>query len=195
LGYRVWRSSAGGEFSVLEDSTESWAGAFVDETAVDGVHYGYKVAALNAVGTGPVSGVVEVAAGEPLALTAAFEGVSRNGDGALVLRLVFSEPLRGGFSYRSLRDHGFDVEGGSVAKAKRVDRRGDDKNKTWDITITPTSSDVTVVVAAQGQCDSAHALCASGDRPLTGTPTLTIANATSTQPVYTITNTVLAAAN
>ena len=62
-GYRVWRGSGGGALSVLEDSTESWAGAFVDATAVDGVRYRYEVAALNAVGTGPVSGVVEVAAG------------------------------------------------------------------------------------------------------------------------------------
>ena len=190
-GYRVWRGSGGGALSVLVDSTESWAGAFVDATAVDGVRYRYEVAALNAVGTGPVSGVVEVAAGEPLALTAAFESASRNADGTVVLRLVFSEPLRGGFSYRSLRDHGLDVAGAAVKRAKRVEGRND----VWDVTIAPSAADVSVALRVQDGCEGAHALCAGGDRALANTPTVDIANATSAQPVYTINNPAPAAQN
>ena len=104
---------------------------------------------------------------------------------------MFSEPLRRGFSYRSLRDHGLDVSGAAVRRAKRVDGRND----LWDVTVASTAVDVTVTAAAQDGCDGPHALCADGDRALANTPRVDIASATSAQPAFTITNPTLAAYN
>ena len=110
---------------------------------------------------------------DPEALTAAFESVPEtfSGTPAFTLRLRFSESLRAGLSYKTLRDHAFTVTAGRVSKAKRVDGRND----LWDITVEPDGTgDVTVSLPATTDCAPAQALCASGNRPLTNSPSITI---------------------
>ena len=110
---------------------------------------------------------------EPEAFTAAFESVPETFSvtTAFTLRLRFSESLRAGLSYRTLRDDAFTVTAGRVSRAKRVDGRND----LWDITVEPDGTgDVTVVLPATTDCAPAQALCASGNRPLTNILTVTI---------------------
>ena len=99
-------------------------------------------------------------------LTASFESVptSHTGSDNFKFRVAFSEELETSFSYKTLRDHVFTVEGGTVAGARRL---VSGSNIRWEVTVEPDSSgDVTITLPATTDCDAQGAICADGDEKL-----------------------------
>ena len=96
-------------------------------------------------------------------LTGRFTSVPDGHAGAgseVVLRLAFSEPVR--LSYVTLRDEAFEVTGGSVRGARRVDGRND----LWDIVLVADSdADLTVALPATSDCAASGAVCTGGGKP------------------------------
>ena len=107
----------------------------------------------------------------PAVLTASFVEAPHEHDGSspFKLRIAFSEGISIGF--RTFRDASFTVSGGSVTKAKRVDRRKD----LWEVTVKPGSlSDVTVTLAGGRACGTAGAVCTGDGRALSATISTTV---------------------
>ena len=99
-------------------------------------------------------------------LTASFESVptSHNGSDNFKFRISFSEELETNFSYKTLRDHAFTVEGGRVVGARRL---VSGSNLRWEVSVNPDSNgDVTIVLPATTDCDAQGAICADGDKKL-----------------------------
>ena len=100
-------------------------------------------------------------------MTASFESVptSHNGSGNFKFRIAFSEELKTGFSYKTLRDdHVFTVAGGEVVGARRL---VSGSNIRWEISVSPDSTgDVTITLPATTDCDAQGAICADGDKKL-----------------------------
>ena len=99
-------------------------------------------------------------------LTASFESVptAHNGSDSFRIRIAFSEAPKSGFSYTTMRDHAFTVEGGSVTGARRL---VSGKNLRWEIVVSPGSNgDVTITLPATTDCDAQGAICADGDKKL-----------------------------
>ncbi len=116
------------------------------------------------------------AATEPVAaptpLTATFSGAPESHDGSepFAFELRFSENVR--LSYKDLRDHGFQVTGGEVTRAKRLEKPS---NVRWDIHVLPHGdSDVTVTLPPTTDCDDPGAVCTAAGQRLTGSVTLTV---------------------
>ena len=102
----------------------------------------------------------------PPPLTASFESVptSHNGSDSFRIRIAFSEAPKSGFSYTTMRDHAFTVEGGTVTGARRL---VSGSNIRWEVTVEPDSSgDVTITLPATTDCDAQGAICADGDEKL-----------------------------
>ena len=99
-------------------------------------------------------------------LTARFARAPAEHDGKTAFKLLvaFSEGISIGF--RTFRDQSLSVSGGSVKKAKRVDRRRD----LWEVTVKPGSfGDVTVTLAGGRACGIAGAVCTGDGRALSAT--------------------------
>ena len=99
-------------------------------------------------------------------LTASFESVpmSHNGSDNFKFRIAFSEELETSFSYKTLRDHVFTVEGGTVVGARRL---VSGSNIGWEITVDPDSNgDVKITLPVATDCDAQGAICAGGDKKL-----------------------------
>ncbi len=99
-------------------------------------------------------------------LTASFESVptSHNGSDNFKFRISFSEELETNFSYKTLRDHAFTVEGGTMDGARRL---VSGSNIRWEISFNPDSNgDVTIVLPATTDCNAQGAICADGDKKL-----------------------------
>ena len=95
--------------------------------------------------------------------------MSMTGRAAFKLRIAFSEGISIGF--RTFRDQSLSVSGGSVKKAKRVDRRKD----LWEVTVKPGSlGDVTVTLAGGRACGTAGAVCTGDGRALSATISTTV---------------------
>ena len=119
--------------------------------------------------TATVAGPVDEDA--PAVLTASFVEAPHEHDGetAFKLRIAFSEGISIGF--RTFRDQSLSVSGGSVTKAKRVDRRKD----LWEVTVKPGSlGDVTVTLAGGRACGTAGAVCTGDGRALSATISTTV---------------------
>ena len=103
----------------------------------------------------------------PTALTAEFLDVppSHDGQTAFTFELRFSEEFS--LSYRTLRDDAFVVAGGSVQRARRLERDSDTPNIRWEITVSPNGSgEVTVLLPATTDCDAEGAICTKDGRVL-----------------------------
>ena len=104
-------------------------------------------------------------------LTASFVQAPYEHDGktAFKFRIAFSEGISIGF--RTFRDQSLSVSGGSVTKAKRVDRRKD----LWEVTVKPGSlGDVTVTLEGGRACGTAGAVCTGDGRALSATISTTV---------------------
>ncbi len=124
---------------------------------------------LTNTATATVAGPVDEDA--PAVLTASFVEAPHEHDGetAFKLRIAFSEGISIGF--RTFRDQSLSVSGGSVTKAKRVDRRRD----LWEVTVKPGSlGDVTVTLAGGRACGTAGAVCTGDGRALSATISTTV---------------------
>ena len=118
--------------------------------------------------------IIDDEAPSPEPLTAQFIGMPKRHDGAaaFTFELRFSEELA--LSYRTLRDAAFDVTGGTVRGARRLQRPS---NLRWEITVKPASdADVRVVLPETTDCDAAGAICTRGEnrRRLTNSPSATV---------------------
>ena len=85
-------------------------------------------------------------------LTARFEDVPTTHDGEtpFSFHLALSEPIRNG--YAAVRDQAFEVIGGTVTRARRVDGQSD----RWEIRITPEGdTEVAITLAADRACGDA----------------------------------------
>ena len=124
---------------------------------------------LTNTATATVAGPVDEDA--PAVLTASFVEAPHEHDGetAFKLRIAFSEGISIGF--RTFRDQSLSVSGGSVTKAKRVDRRKD----LWEVTVEPGSlGDVTVTLEGGRACGAAGAVCTGDGRALSATISTTV---------------------
>ena len=120
----------------------------------------------------PLSEVTEATVpGTPM--TASFPQAPRTHDGtsAFELHMDFSyEPV--GFSYRTVRDALFDIEGGRI---EGVGRRERGSNLLWRVRVVPEhTGDVTLAVRETTDCGAQHAACGAGGRKLAGTARLTV---------------------
>ena len=97
-------------------------------------------------------------------LTVAFESLPGRHDGEdepFTFRLRFSEPVSVG--WKNIRDRGFEVTGGRVTGARRVDGRSD----RWELTVTPSSQgEVTVTLPLGRACTETGAFCTADKRTL-----------------------------
>ncbi len=163
------------EYASITDRT------FADSAVTAGVLYGYAVRAVkDALGyLGPMSEIVKVRMPadttdsatedgeeeeeeeEEAPLTATFRNVPEEHDGetTFFFQVLFSEEIP--TSYTVLRDDGaFEVTGGALLKARRVDGRDDLR----EIHIEPSGDgDVFVLLPETTDCDAAGAICMGGD--------------------------------
>ena len=99
-------------------------------------------------------------------LTASFHDVPAGHDGSkrFNFELHFSEEIS--LSYVSVRDALFDVSGGRVVKAQRLEAG---KNRKWLVSVKPaSSSDIVITTRATASCDAAHAVCTADGRSYSG---------------------------
>ena len=105
-----------------------------------------------------------VAGPSPEPLTASLENTpgSHDGDSAFTFELRFSEEVK--LSHKSLRDHAFDMEGGTVKEAQQMEKSS---NVHWRITVQPESgSEVRIVLPATEDCSDQGAICTEDGRML-----------------------------
>ena len=183
-------------FKVLRDEALSATGATVERARrVDGDSALWEIL-VQPSGDGPVtvslawSGACEGASGictvdgralsnapsatiqGPPPLTASFQDVPSEHDGAepFWVRIAFSTPIR--ISFKVLRDHALTVTGGAAERARRV---GGD-SALWEVLVRPSGHGaVTVSLGASVGCGEAHAICTSDGRALSNTVSVTIA--------------------
>ena len=109
------------------------------------------------------------AAPTPLTAEIGHEPASHNGTDAFTFRIAFSEDIA--IKYRTFRDHSLKATGGSVTKAKRVNKRKD----LWEVTVEPDSNaGVTVVLPITEDCAAQGAVCTSGGKMLSNRLELTV---------------------
>ena len=104
-------------------------------------------------------------------LTASFQNLPWSHDGnPFTFRLSFSEAPD--VSYQVLRDEAFDVTGGAVRRARRVDGRDDLR----EIHVEPDSQvAVTIRLPETTNCDAYGAICTGDGRPLSHSLSATVA--------------------
>ena len=120
------------------------------------------------------SAATAAVAAAPSRLTVSLENAATTHDGSAVFtfELRFSEEFK--LSYKTLRDHAFNVIGGSVLKAQRLDKPS---NIAWRITVQPDSNgDVTVVLPVTTDCDDQGAICTADGRMLSNSLILTVSD-------------------
>ena len=113
-----------------------------------------------------------VAGPPPEPLTAVIENAasSHDGESAFTFELRFSEGFS--VSYKTLRDHAFEVTGGDVKKAKRLEQGS---NVGWRITVRPNSNThVTIVLPVTADCGALGAICTGDGRMLSNRLELTV---------------------
>ena len=100
-----------------------------------------------------------------LPLTASFVNLPESHDGSpFAFELRFSEEIE--ISYVTLRDTAFEVDGGTVTRARRLERPS---NLRWEITVTPdTEEDVTITLPVGPSCATSGAICTAEGKRLSG---------------------------
>ena len=120
----------------------------------------------------PLARAVSATVARQEALTARTSQVpaSHDGNAAFTFELRFSEEF--GLSYKTLRDHAFDVTAGEVIKARRLERG---KNAGWEITLQPDGDGtVTIVLPIPTHCAPAGAICTQDDKKLSNRLEMTV---------------------
>ena len=84
---------------------------------------------------------------------------SHDGSSEFTFEIEFSEEVK--LSYATLKNHAFNVTGGSVERAQRTDKPS---NISWLITVKPQGNgDVTIELPATTDCDDQGAICTKDD--------------------------------
>ena len=95
---------------------------------------------------------------------------SHDGSSEFTFEIEFSEEF--GLGYATLRDHAFNVTGGSVETAQRTDKPS---NIPWRIEIKPQGTgDVTIELPATTDCAAAGAICTGDGRKLSNSLSFTV---------------------
>ena len=95
---------------------------------------------------------------------------THDGSSEFTLEIEFSEEF--GLSYVTLKNHAFNVTGGSVERAQRTDKPS---NIHWRITIKPQGNgDVTIELPATTDCDADGAICTGDGRKLSNSLSFTV---------------------
>ncbi len=93
-----------------------------------------------------------------------------DGDARFTFRTYFTDEVS--IRARTLRDHSFTVTGGSIAKAKKLNRGS---TKGWKIWVQPDSDgDVTITLTDPANCEADDAICTSDGRQLHNQPAVTV---------------------
>ena len=111
-------------------------------------------------------------AAAPSRLTVSLENAATTHDGSAVFtfEIRFSEEFA--LSYTTLKFHAFDVTGGEVLNAQRMDKPS---NIRWLITVGPdVNGDVTVVLPVTEDCAAQGAICTEDGRPLSNRLQMTV---------------------
>ena len=115
-------------------------------------------------------------------LTATLDVPGDHDGSAFTVDLKFSEPIVG--SRRRARDRAFTVTGGSITRARRVNRQtqsGRTVASQWQLTVEPSSSDTVTLSAPGGRaCSDPGALCTAAGQSLSHSLEATIAPAVVT---------------
>ena len=107
---------------------------------------------------------------EPMTASIENAATSHDGETAFTFELRFSEEFS--LSYKTLRDHAFEVTGGTVNKAKRLEQGS---NVGWRITVRPDgNSDVSIVLPITTDCDAQGSICTGDGRKLSSRNELTV---------------------
>ena len=94
-------------------------------------------------------------------LTASFASAPATHDGSseFTFDIEFSEEVK--LSYVTLKNHAFNVTGGSVEKGQRTDKPS---NISWRITVKPNpTGEVVIELPATTDCDADGAVCTKDD--------------------------------
>ena len=164
-----WLSTDGGADTVIAGATDSTYTPTPDD---EGTSVRVRVSYTDDGGNEETLTSAATAEVAPPLLTASIQDrpESHDGQNAFTFELRFSEEFD--LSYRTLRDHAFTVTGGSILKAKRVDRSS---NVRWHITTGPDSDgNVTIVLPVTEDCADDGAICTEDGRMLERRVELTV---------------------
>ena len=131
----------------------------------------------------PLSEAVEATVpGTPMTASFTEAPASHDGTAEFLLHLEFShEP--NGFSYRTVHGGLFDVAGGRIAKARRLEKG---RNLRWEVTVEPDGGEaVTLAARATADCAAQHAACDAAGRKFAGGLSLAVPGP-QTRPVVSI---------
>ena len=122
--------------------------------------------ALTSIATAAVA-----AAPEPLTVRLKVAApATHDGSSEFTFEIEFSEEF--GLGYAILRDHAFNVTGGSVERAERTDKPS---NIPWRITVKPQGNgDVTIVLPVTTDCNADGAICTGDGRKLSNSLSFTV---------------------
>ena len=110
---------------------------------------------------------------DPLTASMENEPSAHDGQTDFTFELRFSEEFA--LSYQTLQNSAFTVVGGSVQKAKRLDRGSRNPNVRWEITVRPDGDGgVTITLPETTDCDSEGAICTGGRRMLSNSTELAV---------------------
>ena len=109
--------------------------------------------------------------GLPLTVRLVFPVASHHGaSNVFTFDIRFSEEIP--LSYKTLKFHAFDVTGGTILRAQRMNKPS---NIKWRIMVRPDSSeDVTIVLPATTDCDADGAVCTEDGRKLSNSLVFTV---------------------
>ena len=95
---------------------------------------------------------------------------SHDGSSEFTFEIEFSEEVK--LSYVSLKNHAFNVTGGSVERAQRTDKPS---NISWLITVKPQGNgDVIIELPTTTDCDADGAICTGDGRKLSNSLSFTV---------------------
>ena len=119
--------------------------------------------------TSAATGIV-AAALLPLTVSLENDPATHNGTDVFTFEIRFSEEFP--LSFRTLKFHAFQVTGGTVTKAQRVDNPSDH----WRITVRPDADgNVAIVLPVTSDCDDQGAICTGDGRMLSNSLEFTVA--------------------
>ena len=106
--------------------------------------------------------------------TAEFRNVPEDHDGETAFGLELYLSKVAVTSWRTVAGEILDVSGGDVTGARRLDPKGADRSKRWEVTVEPTQAgDITITLPVL-QCTEANAVCAD-EQPLARAVSATVA--------------------
>ena len=170
LPWRTWSGVV--EAIEFEESTERSASLKTVVTGLkSGTNYRVRVRGCTEAGCGDWSyprrwttsgATLNATEGQPLTATLEDFPVNHDGSSAFTFRIAFSAEVV--ISRQDMKEHALTVVGGTVTRARRVDRRKD----LWELTVEPAGTGAVSVLVPLGRaCTETGALCTADGQMLT----------------------------